>query len=472
MRLNLMFVLCAHFAADESQFDAMTTFSVCVCLCWPRGRWQRRRMRYSTLIWKKRKKRKNNRLLKLLFASRIHIIANCNAGSRTQNTHICMLLTVVAKNMLRLRVYYLYLYLFLSKTITHLHWPVLRSFHNFKTGNRDWTTNKQQLQSTALVSTATINTWTWVCHYSLCFMRAFVGCAVLVSAYRSSAHRTQCVCSVYAVADILSNVKFHASVLNFEHSKLANAACHIRKSGEKYNEWLCCWPFFMQSLAGASAGCWLPLSIRSSLALRSGSPSMWKKFWKNRTEVRNKFSMRPNKQRGHTPEILTLFHVNRTRILFDDKCECTIRDARVCVCVPVQLNFCAWNGIWSYILLHELNRNACFAYTHENLFRLRGAYCDRALKWFPWITAKALRLRRRLRFRKRQNKCERRKAEKKVFFYFPFFLSFYFFPLWLLCDVCVCGAHTYIWTSTQVQRDNFKTKEIRSARLWKVREIW
>lgn len=82
-----------------------------------------------------------------------------------------MLLAVVAKNMLRSRVYYLYLYLFLSKTIIHLHWPVLRSFHNFKTGNRDWTTNKQQLQSTAAVSTATINTWTWVCHYSLCFMR-------------------------------------------------------------------------------------------------------------------------------------------------------------------------------------------------------------------------------------------------------------------------------------------------------------
>lgn len=87
MRLNLMFVLCAHFAADESQFDAMTTFGV----CWPRavgddgdGCDTRHSFERSE---RKKEREKNNRLLKSLFASRIHIIANCTSGTCTRITH-------------------------------------------------------------------------------------------------------------------------------------------------------------------------------------------------------------------------------------------------------------------------------------------------------------------------------------------------------------------------------------------------
>lgn len=92
-------------------------------------------------------------------------------------------------------------------------------------------------------------------------------------------------------------------------------------------------------------------------------------------QVRNKFSMRPNKQRGHTK--FYSIYVNHDLHLMIN-CMRVPHDTRRALClVRVYAG-----GIWSYILLHELNRNACFAYirTYTRYLFLLYAHHKRVLK--------------------------------------------------------------------------------------------
>lgn len=113
-----------------SEFDTMAIcirwVFVCVRVCWTCSVTESADVILDT-------RRNKTRLLKL-FVSRIYTISNSHT-----HTHIGSS-TSVWRKICCVRAIICFIYLFLSKTIIHLHWPVLRSFHNFKTGNRDWTT--------------------------------------------------------------------------------------------------------------------------------------------------------------------------------------------------------------------------------------------------------------------------------------------------------------------------------------------
>lgn len=163
--------------------------------------------------------------------------------------------------------------------------------------------------------------------------------------------------------------------IGLSSQRLANRCMsHVRKSGEKYNLWLYRWSLF--SLSPFSRCCWLgcvPFDLRYLWPPPPAQPAdkCSRSFRLAHTTTKfeiYKFSMRPNKQRGHkhthNTHNSTLFHVN---LEFDDKLyECRARYARRD----------AYAGIWSYILLPELNRNACFAYSHDIFITFTR--CERA----------------------------------------------------------------------------------------------
>lgn len=156
--------------------------------------------------------------------------------------------------------------------------------------------------------------------------------------------------------------------------------------------------------------------------------------------------MRPNKQRGHThthnTPNFTLFHVN---FEFDDKLyECRARYARRD----------AYAGIWSYILLHELNRNAGFAYFTRDIF-ISFTRCERVHLNDSLECNRISKHYDRGSDSKRRNNCEWRKAKRERKKSWVFFLSFFFLFAFSHFVRSQCSACTYIWTSTQVQRDNF-----------------
>lgn len=121
--------------------------------------------------------------------------------------------------------------------------------------------------ATAVDSTATINTWTWVCHYSLWFDENVCAPSVrFCSGFYFAKLCTQREPAWYSVENVKLRIPVVLRIsvcgcvcewIGLSSQRLANRCMsHVRKSDEKYNLWLCRWSFFflsLHSVAGALA---------------------------------------------------------------------------------------------------------------------------------------------------------------------------------------------------------------------------